>query len=151
MDDPTAAIVAIQQVLNRYPQAVDERDWATFEEVFAPDVVCDMTAVGLGVTNDRDELVACFDAIEHPVAHHLVNPVIDLLGDDRATVTSKWLVVLADRTTLSGNYHDDLSCTRGRWWIRSRRVTSRQAHSRRPVPGYDLDAAGTPSGRPEGA
>lgn len=143
MDASATALVAIQQVLNRYPQAVDERDWATFDRVFTADVTCDMTSVGLGVTRDRDELVARFDAIEHPVAHHLVNPVIDLVDADHATVTSKWLVVLADRTTLGGNYHDDLVRADGQWRIRARRVTDRQEHSRRPVAGYDLEDATT--------
>lgn len=128
--------MAIQQVLNRYPEAVDERSWSTLDQVFTDDARCDLRAVGLGTTRGRDQLVALFDRIDHPVAHHLVNPVIEL-GDGVAHVRSKWLVVLEDRSTLSGNYDDEFVETNRGWRIRTRVVTSRQDASRRPVPGYD--------------
>lgn len=133
--DPVADaldVVAITQVLNRYPHAVDQRDWVAFGSIFMADARCDMEAVGLGTTHGLDELVACFDAASHPVAHHLVDPVVVVDGDT-AVVTSKWLVVLADRTTLSGEYHDRLvRCPVG-WRIQDRAITPRQQGSRHPV------------------
>lgn len=134
--DRTADIVAIQQVLARYPHAVDDRDWESFDQVFTHDAVCDMTAVGLGTTNDRDVLVDLFARIDHPVAHHLVDPVIAFDGPDHAAVVSKWWVVLADRTGMSGTYTDDVVRTAAGWRIRRRRVTPRQDGTRRPVPLY---------------
>lgn len=133
----TSDIVAIQQVLNRYPHAVDERDWESFAGVFTDDVVCDMRAVGLGVTDGLAALIARFDDIEHPVAHHLINPVIDVVSPEAATSRSKWLVVLADRSALSGNYTDDLRRTTEGWRVHRRLITDGQAGSRRPVAGYD--------------
>lgn len=131
-----ADLAAIQQLLNRYPHAVDDRDWDAFELIFTDDVVCDLEAVGLGTCDGRAALVERFAVIEHPVAHHLVNPVVEVAGDT-AHVRSKWLVVLADRTTLSGEYHDDLVRTAAGWRIRRRLVTDRQRGSRRPVGSYD--------------
>ncbi len=136
--DTTGDLVAIQQVLARYPHAVDDRDWDAFGRVFTADVVCDMTAVGLGTTEGRDALVELFAAIDHPVAHHLVDPVVDLDGADAAHVRSKWWVVLADRTGFGGTYTDQLVRTPDGWRIRHRRVTPRQEGTRRPVPPYDL-------------
>ena len=140
MDSTADDQMAIQQVLYRYPYAVDERDWPAFARIFTPDVVCDMTAVGLGVTRSLETLVELFGEIEHPVAHHLVDPVIDP-APGGATVRSKWLVVLADRTTLSGRYDDELVRTDEGWRVRSRLITQRQEGSRRPVPGYGREAA----------
>lgn len=134
--DRTADLVAIQQVLHRYPHAVDDRDWDAFSAIFAVDATCDMRAVGLGVTGDRAALVACFAAIDHPVAHHLMDPVIDVTGRDAAHVRSKWLVVLADRSSLSGLYTDEMVRTPDGWRVRARVITTREEGSRRPVPGY---------------
>ena len=144
MDHTTPDVTAIQQVLNRYPHAVDERDWAAFAHIFTEDVVCDMQAVGLGVTTGLAALEARFDTIQHPVAHHLLNPVIDVLSDDAARVRSKWLVVLADRSALSGNYTDELVRTPAGWRVQRRLITNRQEGSRRPVPGYDAEAVASP-------
>lgn len=131
-------VVAIQQVLYRYPHAVDERDWPAFAGIFTADAACDMTAVGLGETSGLAALVELFDEIRHPVAHHLVDPVIEGAADG-ATVRSKWLVVLADRTTLSGCYEDEMVRTDVGWRVRRRRVTQRQDGSHRPVPGCDRE------------
>lgn len=134
--DRAADLVAVQQVLHRYPHAVDDRDWDAFTGIFTADTTCDLRAVGLPVTEGLAALVACFAAIEHPVAHHLVDPVIDVTGPDAVHVRSKWIVVLADRTTLSGTYVDDLVRTADGWRVRHRVVTTREEGSRRPVPGY---------------
>lgn len=147
-EDRTADLVAITQALARYPHAVDDRDWAAFDLVFTDDVVCDMEAVGLGTTEGRAALVALFDAIDHPVAHHLVDPVIDLVGTDRATARSKWFVLLADRTGFAGIYDDRFERTGAGWRIQRRRVMPRQEGTRRPVPPYDLAGDDDPATRP---
>lgn len=133
-----ADMVAIQQVLARYPHAVDDRDWDALAGVFTDDAVCEMSDVGLPTTRGRKALVALFDRIDHPVAHHLVDPVVDLDGPDHATVRSKWLVTLVDRTTFGGTYTDEFLRTAGGWRICHRRITPGDASSRRPVRRYDL-------------
>jgi hypothetical protein len=124
----------IREVLDRYPHVVDSAVWADLGRCFAPDAMCDMREVGLGRTDGLDALVDAFAAMTHPVAHHLLNPVVEDVAGGRVTVRSKFLVVLADRSTFGGDYLDvfvevpDIG-----WRIVERRVTPRQAGSRRPL------------------
>ncbi len=78
--------VEIQEVLSRYANAVDARDWDALERVFVPGSVVDFTNNG-GI---RDTYPAIVDYLRESlsifaaVQHYMTNVVIDVDGD-RAT------------------------------------------------------------------
>lgn len=127
----------LRSLLDRYVHAVDGRDWDGFATIFHDDIVCDMQGVGLPLTTTLDELRSCFSSIQHPVAHHAINPLVEVTGPDEVRMTSKWLVVLPDRSCLSGTYTDDVVRAETGWRIRHRVIRATQERSHRPVPGYD--------------
>jgi hypothetical protein len=96
-------------------------------EIFTPDVVYDMSAVGVGTFEGIEAIrsAALQLGAGNPVAHHVTNVVITSEEGDRATARSKGLVIMADGTLASVTHLDSLRRHDGGWRI-SRRVISPQ-------------------------
>ena len=96
-------------------------------EIFTPDVVYDMSAVGVGIFEGIEAIrsAALQLGAGNPVAHHLTNVVITGEGDGPVTALSKGLMLLADGTFASVTHLDSLRRHDGGWRI-SRRVISPQ-------------------------
>ena len=94
-------------------------------EIFTPDVVYDMSAVGVGTFEGIEAIrsAALQLGAGNPVAHHVTNVVITSEEGDRATARSKGLVIMADGTLASVTHLDSLRRHDGGWRI-SRRVIS---------------------------
>jgi len=118
-------IVLIHQLLARYGDAIDRRDWEAFAELFTPDATIDYTG-GTGVTqrNGRDDIVDWFrDNDEgHPPAHHVTNIIVDERADPagRVDVHSKFFVPFTrdhqvPKRMYGGDYHDVVTATPGGW------------------------------------
>lgn len=133
---PVADRLEVCELLYRYADAVDDTAWQVLaDEVFTADAVYDLEDVGLGVVHGASRIVTVFARIRHPVAHHVLAPIVASTGDrDRLTVRSRWLVVLADRTALAGRYRDTVVRTPAGWRIAARRLTTLQKGSSRIVP-----------------
>jgi len=82
--------LAIQELLSRYVHLVDDADWDRLDDIFTADGVFDLTAIGKGAPAGIDELRVCFAGLNHPLAHHTTNIVIEPAGE--GAVRSKYLV-----------------------------------------------------------
>jgi len=118
--------LAIEELLSRYVHLVDDADWDRLDEIFTPDGVFDLTAIGKGVPEGLDELRVCYAGLDHPLAHHTTNIVIEPAGPGAARVRSKYLVVRADGMTGSGEYHDEAVSGEAGWRLRRRTVFPRR-------------------------
>ena len=76
----------IQDLLNRYAQMVDFREWERMDEVFAPGATIDYRSTG-GVAGEYRETLAWLDrALEPwPINLHFITNVSIELDGDRAT------------------------------------------------------------------
>src|SRR5450755_4617898 len=81
--DP-ADVLAISDLLSRYGYIVDEADWERLDEAFAPDATFDISAIGKGAPTGIDALRRCFAELDHPLAHHTTNAVVEPDGTGRA-------------------------------------------------------------------
>ena len=111
------------------------------EEIFAPEVVYDMSDLGFGVFDGIDAIrrAALQLGDRNPIAHHLTNVVITGDASGEATVKSKALVIRADGTLGSVNHLDTVIRRDGQWRI-SRRVITAQRTPMNRAPLAHADA-----------
>jgi hypothetical protein len=130
---------AIGEALSLHGHLFDGGQLDRLGEIFTPDVVYDMSAVGVGTFEGIEAIrsAALQLGAGNPVAHHVTNVVITGDGDS-VTALSKGLVLLADGTVASVSHLDTLRRQDGGWRI-SRRVISPQ---RTPLGGPRLADAG---------
>jgi hypothetical protein len=120
--------LAIHELLNLHGHLCDRGELDRFEEVFAIDLVCDLSAFGYarttGVDAVRDAAIALGDG--NPVAHHVTNIVVTPLATDRAAASSKGIGIQADGTIGSVVYDDVVVRTAAGWRITERTITPRR-------------------------
>jgi hypothetical protein len=120
----------VAEVLERYFHALDEKDWARLDAVFAPgaDLVYDLGASARSTYPAMLELFRGF-CEQFVFTQHLAGPPLVALDGDRAGATTKLraLHVQEDasgaRNTwiVHGVYHDVLQRLAGGWRITARR------------------------------
>lgn len=120
----------INELLARYCHALDQKDWVTFRNIFAPDADMDFSAFG-GPRGSVSDLEAFLAPILAGLAgsQHIVSTVmIDLAGDvakARSAAIVPMTTVTADgkeSTSISGLwYEDDLVRSPDGWRIQSRK------------------------------
>ena len=132
--------LAIAETLALHGHIFDRGQLDRLEEIFTPEVVYDLSDVGVGT----------FDGIEsirsgalklgpgNPIAHHVTNIVITGGEGDQVTAESKGFMIMSDGTAGSVTHLDTLRRHDGRWRI-SRRVILAQ---RTPLGGVHLAPAG---------
>ncbi len=131
---------AIGEIVSLHGHLFDGGHLGRLGEIFTPDVVYDMSAVGVGTFAGIETIrrAALQLGPGNPVAHHVTNVVISGEEDGRATARSKILMLMADGTLASVTCLDTLRRHDGGWRI-SRRVISPQ---RTPLGGAHLAEAG---------
>ena len=131
---------AIGETLSLHGHLFDEGHLGRLGEIFTPDVVYDMSALGVGTFEGIEAIRSAALRLGpgNPVAHHVTNVVISGEGDGTVTALSKGLVLLADGTLASVTHLDTLRRHDGGWRI-SRRVISPQLT---PLGGAHLAGAG---------
>lgn len=112
----------IRDLLARYPQAFDDRDWATWETLWTDDVTwwVDGTAIE-GRPALREFMTACLPD-DYQAKHLCGNPVIDLdEGGERAVARTDVVWIAQNHeNTIVARYVDALVKRDGRWKIRRR-------------------------------
>jgi 3-phenylpropionate/cinnamic acid dioxygenase small subunit len=122
--------VAIHEVIALHGHVADDRDWDRLGEVFADDVVFDVTDYGYGTLHGlqamQDLVRSGRDDADQPLGHHVTNIVI--VGQDGGTARarSKALAVAANGTTGSAVYEDVLRREAQGWRISYRKVVARR-------------------------
>jgi hypothetical protein len=125
LNEPIIDRWAIGEVLSLHGHIFDAGQLDRLEEIFTPDVVYDMSGVGIGVFEGLEVVrsAAARMGDRGPVAHHLTNVLISSNEDDVVTARSKGLMLMADGTLESVNHLDTLRRHDGEWRI-SRRIIS---------------------------
>lgn len=82
MDDRAAVI----DTVNRYATALDARDWALLDEVFTPDVVCDLAGRRVVGREALRDVVRRALGGSGPTQHLLANHRVELDGDSARCV-----------------------------------------------------------------
>ena len=131
---------AISEILSLHGHIFDGGQLGRLEEIFTPEVVYDLSDVGVG-TFEGIEAVrsgALGLGAGNPVAHHVTNVVITSEEDDLVTARSKGLMIMANGAFASVTHLDTLRRRDGGWRI-SRRVVLAQ---RTPLGGAHLAHTG---------
>jgi hypothetical protein len=106
----------------------DEGHLDRLDELFTPDVVYDVSDVGIeplyGIAEIRRAALELGPA--NPLAHHVTNIIINSVGSDCVKTECKALVVKTDGRCGSATYLDTLRRENGRWRISHRIVLARR-------------------------
>ncbi len=130
---------AIGETLSLHGHIFDGGHLGRLEEIFTPDVVYDLSDVGVGTFEGIEAIRrgALQLGAGNPIAHHVTNVVITSEEEDLVTVQSKGLMIMGNGAFGSVTHHDTLRRHNGGWRI-SHRVISAQ---RTPLNGaYLADA-----------
>lgn len=119
-DDRTA----ITELIFMHGHLCDSGELDRLEDLFTPDVVCDISELGQEPLVGLAACVAASRALGelNPVGHHVTNVVLDEAGDGRVRARSKGLGVYADGTTTSVTYEDVVLRTPHGWRIDHRTI-----------------------------
>jgi SnoaL-like domain len=130
------AIEEIKQLKARYFRCIDTKDWAGFEQVFAPDATVDYTPRGGNSANwsasGQKNIVAFVRKIVEPAVtiHHGHMPEVEITS----AITARAVFAMEDliwwpegspRRTLHGwgHYHETYIRLDGKWLIKTLRLT----------------------------
>jgi hypothetical protein len=117
----------ITELIALHGLLVDSGQMERMDEVFATDVVHDLTDFGMGIVTGLGLFRTPDPGVEHPVGHHVTNTVLTALDDGRARAWSKGIGVRADGTAGSVVYEDIVERRPEGWRIVQRRVVARRA------------------------
>jgi hypothetical protein len=87
----STAVISLQQTLALYPLAIDSKNFAALDQVFAPDIVANYST-GVGVLNGLPMVISVLNANLVPVLtqHDLTTfSVSELRVDSASTVSSE--------------------------------------------------------------
>ena len=132
---------AIVETLAMHGHLFDGGHLDRLEEIFAPEVIYDMSDLGFGSFEGIDAIqrAALHLGDRNPIAHHLTNVVINSDAHGEVTVKSKGLVIRADGTLGSVNPLATVIRRDGQWRI-SRRVITAQRTPMNRAPLAHADA-----------
>jgi ketosteroid isomerase-like protein len=120
----------IAETLSLHGHLFDQGQLDRLEELFTPDVVYDVTDVGMGMRTlvgiDEIRRAGLELGEDNPIAHHVTNIVITGNSDDEATCQSKGLAVMADGRCVSATYLDTLRRTDHGWRLSHRVILARR-------------------------
>jgi len=118
--------LAIHELVSLHGHLADDRRSEDLGLLLTPEASYDVTAYDLGVVKGLPALIELFASApgNQPVGHHVTNVIVtaDPDRDDRASVRSKGLSVMADGRTGTVVYEDDVVRTANGWRISARIV-----------------------------
>ncbi|WP_406031638.1 nuclear transport factor 2 family protein [Nocardioides sp. NBC_00163] len=122
----TADRLAIHELVSLHGHLADDGRSEDLGLLMTPEASYDVTAYGLGVVTGLPALIELFASGpgDQPVGHHVTNVIVtaDPDRDDRASVRSKGLSVMANGRTGTVVYEDDVVRTASGWRISARIV-----------------------------
>jgi 3-phenylpropionate/cinnamic acid dioxygenase small subunit len=119
---------AIAETLALHGHLFDNGELDRLEELFTPDVIYDVTDVGMRALHGISEILRATLELGdgNPLAHHVTNITITEVTADHVSTRCKAIVVLADGRSGSATYVDSLRRDDGRWKISHRMVQARR-------------------------
>ena len=126
----TADRIEIAELMARYGNLIDDRQFSRIGEVFVDDVVYDVSDFGMGVIRGASAIVEAWTITKHhPLAHHVTNVEVRQDPDGTVLVCSKILGVGRKGRCGSATYRDIVVRTTGGWRIAQRLVSLRTPES----------------------
>jgi hypothetical protein len=125
----------IHEVIALHGHLCDAEAYDRFDEVFAPDLEVDASALGLAPLPPRDPSrprLETYIAVAHErgagstVAMHVTSIIVRADGEAGARAWSKGFTVAPDGTIASYTYEDRLVRAAGGWRIRHRTIAPRR-------------------------
>jgi hypothetical protein len=118
--------LAIHELVSLHGHLADDRRSEDLALLLTAEASYDVTAYGLGIVRGLPALTELFSSApgDQPVGHHVTNIIViaDPHADDRATVRSKGLSVMANGAAGTVVYEDDVVRTEDGWRICARVV-----------------------------
>jgi 3-phenylpropionate/cinnamic acid dioxygenase small subunit len=122
----TADRIEIIELMARYGNIIDEREFSRTGEVFTPDAAYDVTDFEFGIVRGVEAIVELWtNTATHPLAHHITNVEIRPNADGTVRVYSKIIAVGHKGRVGSGTYRDIVVKTADGWRIAERLVLLR--------------------------
>jgi len=112
----------VSEVLSRFAHMIDNSEWTLLPLLFTPDATLSAQD---GTANGLSEIETYLRPGDPWRAHHTLNTITRFLADGTVSAWSRFLIVEAVGTTISGDYIDVLSDTAEGWRILSRRISLR--------------------------
>jgi hypothetical protein len=128
-EDAVDDIEAIKQLKARYFRTMDTKDWDGMRDVFAGDVVIDVTGSGGAVVSGADEFMEFLRPVLDDVVtvHHGHMPEIELTSPttERGIWAMEDMLRYADGNELHGygHYHETYEKVGGTWRIKTLTLT----------------------------
>ena len=117
-------LLSLRELVSRYGDIIDDRQWAQLREVFTPDATLDLTDLGVGEINGIENIIEYMDGPAiHPVAHLMSNIHVPQLHERAGELRCRLLAVQDDGSVFVGRYRDQVVLTEDGWRI-SRRTFS---------------------------
>ncbi|NYF12430.1 3-phenylpropionate/cinnamic acid dioxygenase small subunit [Pseudoclavibacter sp. JAI123] len=110
----------ILDVLARYGQVIDNRDWDRLRLVFTTDF---SFGTGPSAVRGDEALAQVINTVRPYHPHYTTNTVLHPIDGETIKAWSKFLLVRTDGTTASGDYIDTFVRTPAGWRIRVRDVS----------------------------
>lgn len=122
----TADRLAIHELVPLHGHLADDRRSQDLDLLLTPEATYDVSAYGLGVVRGLPAVIELFAAApgDQPAGHHVTNVIVteDPDRNDRASVRSKGLSVMADGRAGTVTYEDEVVQTPHGWRISARTV-----------------------------
>jgi hypothetical protein len=127
----TADRLAIHELVSLHGHLADDGRSEDLGLLLTPEASYDVTSYDLGVVRGLPALIELFASAPgtQPIGHHVTNVIVtaDPDLDDRASVRSKGLSVMADGRAGTVVYEDEVVRTTNGWRISARTVVPRTA------------------------
>ncbi|KKC23957.1 nuclear transport factor 2 family protein [Sphingomonas sp. SRS2] len=114
--------VEIYNLLGKYSNVFDFREWDRLGELFTTDAILDPSSEGYPVITGLEAMKAIFPQNPPPNVHTNLNFVIEDYDGTHAKVHTRALTIDAERKVVPGYYEDDLIKTSDGWRIARRLV-----------------------------
>jgi SnoaL-like domain len=128
MSLPPEDRLAINELIALHGHLMDAGELDRLDELFAADVVYDLTDFGFGALHGIDAIRDAALALgeRNPLAHHVTNVAIGDQNEQGVQVRSKGFAVNADGSSGSVVYDDVVRRVGAGWRIHYRKVTPRR-------------------------
>jgi hypothetical protein len=120
---------AIDDLMVRYSNMIDERRLSRFAEVFTAGARYDLEGCGLGSYLGEAEIVAFLRIAPHPLLHVTANCELTPETADRVHGFARCLAFGADGLVRIGTYRDVIVRTEAGWRLQQRAIASRTPES----------------------
>jgi hypothetical protein len=119
----------ITETIALHGHLFDNGELERLGELFTPDVIYDVTDVGMGALHGIPEIRRATLELgdSNPLAHHVTNATITEVADDYVRTRCKAIVVLPGGRCGTATYIDTLRRDGGRWRISHRTVKPQRA------------------------